>query len=109
MEDELGPILQGLDPVGAEAAEIEAQARKRAETVREESVRDAAAILSEARGRAEAERARAAAQLRSDARHAAAAIRADATREARRIAEARDHRVAELVAEVVACVGRSAR
>jgi vacuolar-type H+-ATPase subunit H len=106
---ELGPVLEQLDTVGAEASDIEQRAREQARRRRDEAAREAAAILAEAHVRADAERARAAAEQRASGQRSAAAARADAAREVERIRAMRDDRVEQLVDEVVECARLSAR
>ena len=107
LEGELLPVLEQLDPVGAEASEIEVQAREQARRTREDAVREAAACLAEAQMRAGGERARAAAEQRVAGEGRIAATRAETEREAGRIRALRDARVEELVGEVLECVRRS--
>lgn len=108
LEEELVPVLAGLDPIGAEASAIEEEAREHATRAREDAARMAAAIVAEARVRADAERARTAAALTVEAERAVAALQADTARKVRLIEASRDERVARLVSEVIACVRRSA-
>ena len=109
LEGELGPVLEQLDSVGAQAAEIEARAHEQAGSRRDQAVREAAAILTEAQVRADGERARAAAQQQAAATARMQATRADAARESERIAAMRAERVEQLAAEVLECVRRSGR
>lgn len=109
LEGELGPVLEQLDPVGAQASEIEAEAREQARLRHEAAAREAAAILAEARVRADGERARAAAHERAAASSRVGATRAEAQREVERIAAMREQHVERLVHEVVECVRRSGR
>ena len=104
VEAELGPLLGELDAVGADAARIEGEARLEAERRRARGIREAAAILEEARGRADAERARAAACRRDEARQEAGAARSEARHEA-----GVEDRLAELIAEVLECVRGTGR
>ena len=107
LEGELGPVLVQLDPIGAQASEIEAEAHEQARLRREAAVREAAAILAEAQVRADGERARAAAQERRAGAARMAAVRAESQREAERIASLREPRVGQLVDEVMECVRHS--
>ena len=110
MEAELGPLLGELNMVGAEAARIEEEARLEAERRREGGIREAAAILEEARGRADVERARAALGRRDEATQEAAGRprRGDVARR-ERIRALREERLAETRREVLECVRRSGR
>lgn len=103
-EAELGPLLGELDAVGAQAAQIEEQARLEAERRRERGIREAAAILEEARGRADAERARAASRRRDADGQETTAAQSEARREAERIRAGVESRLAEPIAEVLECV-----
>ncbi|MGZ6709695.1 MAG: hypothetical protein ACXVFN_22485 [Solirubrobacteraceae bacterium] len=107
LEGELGPVLEQLDPVGAQASEIEAEAQERARLRHDAAVREAAAILAEARERADGERARGAAEQRASAAATMQAARSQAAREVERIAAMREQRVVQLVDEVMECVRRS--
>ena len=109
LEAELGPLLGELDAVGAEAARIEEAAREEAGRRREDGLREAAAILDEARGRADAERARAASARRDAADRDGRRARDEAGREVERIMNAREERLAGLLAEVLECVRRTGR
>ncbi len=109
LEGELGPVLERLDGVDAEASEVEAQARAEAQRRRERAEREAAAILAEARLGADAERVRATNDVLAEAERTVRGTRADAAGEVERIEAVRAERVALLVDEVVACVRRSER
>jgi hypothetical protein len=109
MEAELGPLLGELNMVGAEAARIEEEARLEAQRPREGGIREAAAILEEARGRADAERVRAAAWRRDEAKQEADVARSEARREAERIRAVVEDRLAEAVGELLECVHSSGR
>ena len=103
-------MLEQLDSVGAQAAEIEARAHEQAGNRRDQAVReDAAAIVAEARVRGDGERARAAAHQQAAATARMQATRADAERESERIAAMRTERVEQLADEVLECVRRSGR
>jgi hypothetical protein len=108
-ETELAPLLDALDAVEREAAEVHARAREDADRRREQARREAAAIAARARDTADAERARAAAAGRSEADAQAAEAQEAAAREVARIQDRRDERLDALVAEVIACVRRSGR
>lgn len=108
-EAELGPLLGELDAVGAQAARIEEDARLEAEHRREHGIREAAAILEDARGRADAERARAASRRRDEAGQETAVTQSEARREAERIRTGVEDRLAEPIAEVLACVRNTGR
>jgi hypothetical protein len=107
LEGELGPVLEQLDAVGAQASQIEADANDQARLRREAAVREAAAILAEGQVRADGERARAAAEQRGAAASRMDATRAESEREVERIAALREQRVEQLVDEVLECVRRS--
>jgi hypothetical protein len=109
VKTELGPLLGDLDAIGAEAARIEEDARQEAERRSERGGREAAAILEAARGRADAERARASSRRGQEARDAALAARSVAHGEAERIRAVAEERVAKAVAEVLECVRSSGR
>lgn len=106
LEGELGLVLADLRTVDAAATEIEERAREHAQRLREDAARDAAAMIAEARVTADAERARAAAELHLDAERGDATVRDEAAREIQRIAAVRDERVDQLVVEVSECVRR---
>lgn len=106
---ELGPLLGELDAFAAEAARIEQEARFDAERRREQAIREAAAIVEQARGRADAERARAATHRRAEAQVEVDAAYSEARREAERIRAGVEDRLAEAIAEVVECVRSSGR
>jgi hypothetical protein len=109
VEAELGPLLEDLDTIAAEASRIEEEARLEAERRRQHGIGEAAAILEDARGRADAERARAASRQEDDADQGAVAAHSEARREAERIRAAVEGRLAQAVAEVVECVRSSGR
>jgi len=102
---ELAPLLGELDAIGAQADRIEEEGLRAAQLRRENAIREAAVILEDARGRADAEHARAAAQRGDPAPQEAVAARD----EAQRIGAGAQGRVAELVDEVIACVRNSGR
>jgi hypothetical protein len=106
---ELGPLLDRLEAVDAQAGQIEERAEADARRAHERSVRERSAILEQGRMRAEAERVRAAADQRAQAQRAGEQARAAARREADRIRARRDAVVGEMVQEVVACVKRTGR
>jgi hypothetical protein len=107
LEGELGPLLDQLDAVDADASEIEAQAREQAARRRDEAAREAAAILAEAQVRADAVHARAASERRMAAQPRITAASTEAESQARRIAAVREQRIERLVGEVLECVRRS--
>jgi hypothetical protein len=109
LEGELGPVLERLDGVDAEATEVEARASAEARRRSDGADREAAAILAEARLDADAERVRATDDVLAEAERKVRATRSDATSEVERIEAMRAERVALLVDEVVACVKRSER
>lgn len=109
VEPELGPLLGELDTIGAEASRIEEEARLEAERRREHAIHEAAAILEYARGRADAERARAASRRADDAGQEAVAAHSEARREAQRISAGVEGRLAQAIAEVLECVRSSGR
>jgi F0F1-type ATP synthase membrane subunit b/b' len=107
LEGELGPVLEQLDTVSAQASEIEAEAQEQARLRHDAAVREAAAILAGARERADGVRARGAAEQRAQAANTIEAARSQAQREVERIASMREQRVGQLVDEVLECVRRS--
>ena len=109
LETELGPLLARLETVGAQAAQIEEDAREEARVRRERAARESSAILEQARSAADAERVRAADERRRRVRTDTQATRGAARREAERIDVAREAAIDELVAEVLACVRRTGR
>jgi hypothetical protein len=109
LEGELGPVLEQLDSVGAQAAEIEACAHEQAGNRRDQAAQDAAAIVAEAQVRGDGERARAAAHQQAAAAARTQATRVDAERESERIAAMRTERVEQIIDEVLECVRRSGR
>ena len=105
---ELGPLLEQLDAIGAETGRIVDEAREEAGRRRERGLLESEAIVQEARASADVERARAAARVRAGVDGGARqALATDA--ELARLAEAREERLAGLVAEVLECVRRSGR
>lgn len=109
LEGELGPVLEQLDSVGAQAAEIEACAHEQAGNRRDQAAQDAAAIVAEAQVRGDGERARAAAHRQAAAAARMQATGVDAERDSERIAAMRTERVEQIVDEVLECVRRSGR
>lgn len=109
LEAELAPLLDELQAVGAEAVRIEEEAAAEAERRRERAGHEAAAILEDARGRADAERARAASARRDEAREDTEAAREDARREVDRIRRGLEGRLVGPVEVVVECVRRIGR
>jgi hypothetical protein len=109
LEAELTPLLLELDAVGGEAARIEADAAAEAERRRERGAREAAAILEDARGRADVERARAASAGKDGTREDNQEARRLARSEAARVRRGMEDRLSGPVAEVVECVRRGGR
>ncbi|HVP01022.1 MAG TPA: hypothetical protein VMT10_00525 [Solirubrobacteraceae bacterium] len=109
LEAELGPLLADLEAVDARAAQIEDEARREARERRERAARESAAMLEQARARADRERIRAAEEQRGRGRRSSAAVREEARREARRIGARSGEAIDELVEEVLACVRRAGR
>ena len=109
LEAEIRSLLQKLEAIGAEADRIGKDARGEANRRREEGLREAAAILQEAREGADTERARAVSDHRDAAHRDGRRARTEASREVRRIMSAREERLTALLAEVLECVRRSGR
>ena len=109
VEAELGPLLGDLDAIGAEAVRIEEEARLEAERRREHGIRETATILEDARGRADAERARAASRRADGVGREAMAARAEARREVEQIRAGAEDRLTQAIAEVLECVRSSGR
>lgn len=109
LEAELATLLAQIDELDAQAAGILDDARAEAVELRQRAVRDATAIVEEARGRADAEQARAASAQADAVVRQFPALRDGARREVARIDALRDERVEELLGEVLECVRRAGR
>ena len=106
---ELAPIFASLDAFDAEADAVRRAAAEQAEERLAAGLEQVARISEGWRPRAEAARARAAARHRRRAQREAAALEARGRAEADRIRNRASRRMPQLVAEIVACVERSAR